>query len=172
MKDKFKRLIALCAMLCITAALTLNLTTGCTSAQFQSGLTSAESAAWTAASAYETVNAATGGVLTKTILNSALVATHNSGDIAVVDAGASIADSVISAQAAAHTAGVTSPAGLQAVATTVLSDPGTIAKAAAAVPASSSGNRPVPTTKLFTEYITIRPIHGWKNPYDVSLARQ
>jgi hypothetical protein len=107
---------------------------GCTAAQFNSGLTEAESAAWTAANALETVNTATGGTLTTALVDYALTSTHNSGDEAVVNAAAAEANKVIAAQAAAKVAGL-SASGQQAVTTAALTDPNVIAVGAAAATA-------------------------------------
>jgi fatty acid/phospholipid biosynthesis enzyme len=124
--------------------------TGCSSTQFQETMTEAESLAWTFAGGYETANAATGGAITKSLLNAGLVATHNTPDEAVVDALGASADAAIKTQAAAvanklaasvvaagNTAAANgaSPAGIQAAQTAALSDPGVIATAAAAAPA-------------------------------------
>jgi hypothetical protein len=111
------------------------LNTGCTSAEFQSALTQAESGAWTIANAYETVNTATGGTLTTSLLNSALVATHNTPDESLVDTAAKLADAAIAAKAAAANAGAT-PTAQQAAVTNVLSDPGVIESAAILAPAA------------------------------------
>src|ERR1700675_901923 len=102
---------------------------GCTMTQLQQAMTKAESAAWTAANALETVNTATGGALTTALVSYALKQTHNTGDAAIAQAAAAEANQVIAAQAAAHAAGMSS-AGNQAVATNILSDPGVIATVA------------------------------------------
>lgn len=107
----------------------------CSAIQLQDAMTKAEAGAWTIANAYETVNTATGGQLTTSLLNQALVATHNTPDEALVDTAAKLADAAIQAKAAAAIAGA-SPVGQQAAVTTVLSDPGVISTAAAAAPAS------------------------------------
>jgi len=128
----------------------------CSTAQVQEAETVGESIAWTTANAYETANTASGGALTTSLVNAALVATHNTPDIAAADALASVANTAVtpvivaqtkaiqtklatavtSAGATAQAAGA-SPAGIQAAQTAVLSDPGVIESAAAAAPALS-----------------------------------
>lgn len=108
--------------------------TGCTSdgtltPAASNVLSAAESDAWTAINTLETVNTATGGVLTTAAVNYALTSTHNSGDEAIANAAAAAANKVIAAQAAAH---VSSGAANQAIATAVLNDPTTVQAATAA----------------------------------------
>lgn len=107
--------------------------TGCSSQQLQETMTVAEAATWTAANAYETVNTATGGALTKGLLNLALTTTDNANDEAIVDAGGALADTLIKSQAAAATAKA-SPGSLQTIATTILSDPNVVNTIAASLP--------------------------------------
>lgn len=102
----------------------------------QTQLTEGEVAAQTAANALETVNTATGGgvtLFTQAVVDKALTSTHNSGDIAVVNAAIAEGEVALKAQLAAKTA---SPMTGQAITTAILTDPNTIetgAEAAAAV---------------------------------------
>lgn len=117
--------------------------TACTTLQLHDAMTKAESAAWTAASALETVNTETGGILTTALVHYALKQTHNLGDETVVQAAAAEANKVIAVQVAAKAAG-TSDRGLQSAATTVLSDPGVIQSVAARLPVAPVDSSPVP----------------------------
>jgi hypothetical protein len=118
----------------------------CTQAQIQQSMTVAQAGAWSIANGYETVNTQSGGLLTKSLLDAALKATHNTPDTALVETAGQLADAAINAQLAAKKAGATN-AGQQAAVTTVLSDPGVINKAAAAAPSTLQvpvGTVPIP----------------------------
>lgn len=135
MKTKIKDNLYPIVVFGVLASLTGIAISGCTAIQLHNAMTKAEAAAWTVANAYETVNAATGGTLTKDLLNKALVASHNTPDIAIVDKGGALADAAINAQLAARKAGA-SVQGQQAAVANILSDPGVIQTVAATAPAS------------------------------------
>jgi hypothetical protein len=98
----------------------------------QTTLTAAESYAWSVANALETVNTASGQPLDETLATQALGLAGLTGPktTAYTAIGTTIVNAVINAGKVAANAGA-SPAGVQAAQTTVLSDPGVIATAAA-----------------------------------------
>jgi hypothetical protein len=170
--------------LIVTALIAVALT-ACSTTQLQEAETVGESIAWTTANAYETANTAAGGALTSSLLNAALVSTHNTPDEAVVDALGKQADgalkSVASAQVAAIQAKLATAAsnagsaaaasgatgtGIQAAQTAVLSDPGVIAKAAAAAPSLTI---PVGTTPVVLPF-TSTPVDGAALPASTTTA--
>jgi hypothetical protein len=131
------------AFLSSIALLTFALTQiGCTQAQTQAGLADAQ----TAANVLETINADTGGAVTlftQAAVDKALVSTHNSGDVGVVNAAIVEGAAALKVQTAAAAAGASSTTG-QTLTTAVLVDPAVINTGAAA--AAGPTGTPVETT--------------------------
>lgn len=156
---------------------------GCTTTQLHDAMTKAEAGAWTIANAYETVNTATGGTLTKNLLNAALKATHNTPDTDLVQTAGKLADAAINAQLTARNSGA-SNLGQQAAITNVLSDSGVIQSAAAIAPlqlqvpvgAIDGPKQEVCLLKVvhpaIPSKIDIRPIYKWRDAYNLELAKQ
>jgi len=135
--------IGLSALLAATLVLV-----ACSTAQIATAEAEATAAAETAENVLETVNTDTGGgvtLLTQSLVNKALISTHNAGDQAVVDAAIAEGAAALKVQVAAQSAGLSST-DAQTLTTAVLVSPTTTiigaTAAAPAIPANAAVTTP------------------------------